>query len=81
MPHPLFEKHRATLDGALNAIRTRAYWSAYNEMPSPKVYGETAPEDGKRALRRFSANPLIWGSPDGRAGKAASIRPTTWRST
>ena len=49
MTHPLFEKHRATLDGALNAIQTRGYWAAYSEMPSPKVYGATAPEDGKRA--------------------------------
>ena len=50
MSHPLFDKHRATLDGALNAIRTRGYWSAYPEMPSPKVYGETAQEDGKKAF-------------------------------
>lgn len=50
MTHPLFDKHRATLDGALNAIRTRGYWSAYPEMPSPKVYGETAQEDGKKAF-------------------------------
>jgi phenylacetic acid degradation protein paaN len=50
MSHPLFEKHRAKLDGALNAIQTRAYWAAYNEMPSPKAYGETAPDDGKRAF-------------------------------
>ncbi|HXE39370.1 MAG TPA: phenylacetic acid degradation protein PaaN [Azonexus sp.] len=49
MSHPLLEKHRATLDGALNAIHTRGYWSAFNEMPSPKVYGETAPDDGKQA--------------------------------
>jgi phenylacetic acid degradation protein paaN len=46
----LLEKHRATLDGALNAIRTRGYWSAYNEMPSPKTYGETAADDGKQAF-------------------------------
>ena len=39
MTHPLLEKHRATLEGALNAIHTRGYWSAYNEMPSPKAYG------------------------------------------
>jgi phenylacetic acid degradation protein paaN len=50
MSHPLLDKHRATLDGALNAIATRGYWSAYNEMPSPKVYGETAPADGKSAF-------------------------------
>jgi phenylacetic acid degradation protein paaN len=49
MSHPLFEKHRATLDGALHAIATRGYWSPYSEMPSPKVYGETAAADGKAA--------------------------------
>ena len=49
MTHPLFEQHRATLDGALQAIATRGYWSPYTEMPSPKAYGETAAEDGKRA--------------------------------
>ena len=50
MSHPLLEKHRATLEGALNAIHTRGYWSAYNEMPNPKAYGETAAEDGKKAF-------------------------------
>ncbi len=50
MSHPLLEKHRATLEGALNAIHTRGYWSAYSEMPSPKAYGETAAEDGKKAF-------------------------------
>lgn len=50
MTHPLFEKHHAKLDSALNAIHTRGYWAAYNEMPSPKTYGETAPDDGKKAF-------------------------------
>lgn len=50
MTHPLFEKHRATLDAAVQAIRTRGFWTPYPEMPSPKVYGETANEDGKRAV-------------------------------
>ena len=50
MPHPLFEKHRSTLDNALKAIHGRGYWAAYNEMPSPKTYGETAPQDGKLAF-------------------------------
>ena len=50
MPHPLFEKHQATLDAAVNAIHTRGYWAAYSESPSPKVYGESAMEDGKRSF-------------------------------
>lgn len=50
MPQHLLDKHRAALDGALEAIRTRGYWSAYNEMPSPRTYGETAADDGKAAF-------------------------------
>ena len=47
MPHPLSEKHASTLQSALAAIADRGYWSAFNEMPSPKAYGETAMADGK----------------------------------
>ena len=50
MTHPLFEKHRAVLDGALGAIADRSFWAAYPEMPSPKLYGENAPAEGKRAF-------------------------------
>ena len=44
-PHPYFDRHAETLDRALTAIRERAYWSAYPESPSPRVYGETAAAD------------------------------------
>ncbi|MFF9346730.1 phenylacetic acid degradation protein PaaN [Streptomyces sp. NPDC014734] len=37
-PHLLSEKHRPTLDQALDAIRSRAYWSPHPEHP--KAYGE-----------------------------------------
>jgi phenylacetic acid degradation protein paaN len=58
MSHPLFDQHRATLESAVAALRERGYWSAYNESPSPRAYGETAQEDGRRAYeahlgRRF----------------------------
>jgi phenylacetic acid degradation protein paaN len=46
----LFARHRETLDKAREAIRTRAYFSAYPESASPKVYGETAHPDGKAAF-------------------------------
>ncbi|MFF2850102.1 phenylacetic acid degradation protein PaaN [Streptomyces sp. NPDC058001] len=36
--HQLVEKHRPVLDQALEAIRTRAYWSPHPEHP--KAYGE-----------------------------------------
>ena len=63
MSHPLLEKHRATIDGALNAIATRGYWSAYNEMPSPKAYGETAPDDGKKAFEGHLGQQFALGQP------------------
>ncbi len=61
MTHPLFERHRATLEAALEAIRTRGFWSPYPEVPSPKIYGETANDDGKAAAlghagRKFELN-------------------------
>lgn len=45
----LLDTHRALLDGALNALATRGYWTPFPEMPSPKVYGETAQADGMAA--------------------------------
>jgi phenylacetic acid degradation protein paaN len=51
MTHPLFTKHQATLDKGLAAIETRGYWSPFAEMPSPKVYGETANADGEAAFK------------------------------
>jgi phenylacetic acid degradation protein paaN len=51
MTHSLFTKHEAMLDKALSAIETRGYWSPFAEMPSPKVYGETASADGEAAFK------------------------------
>ena len=35
----LESRHRPVLEQALEAIRTRGYFSAFPESPSPKVYG------------------------------------------
>jgi phenylacetic acid degradation protein paaN len=51
MTHPLFSQHEDTLQKALAAIETRGYWSPFVEMPSPKVYGETANADGEAAFK------------------------------
>jgi len=48
--HPLFEKHRATLERALTAIAERGYWSPYPESASPRNYGEGTAEAGKAAF-------------------------------
>src|ERR687886_619235 len=46
----LFDAHHETLERAVRATRTREYYSAFNESPSPRVYGETAATDGKAAF-------------------------------
>jgi len=46
----MFEKHRATLDRAVDAIATRGYWTPYPESPSPRNYGEGAAAAGKAAF-------------------------------
>ncbi|MBE1486655.1 phenylacetic acid degradation protein PaaN [Plantactinospora soyae] len=52
-PHPFFARHADTLERALTAITERAYWSAYPESPSPRVYGETAAAEGEAAFRAY----------------------------
>lgn len=44
--HALFARHEPTLAAALKAAQERGYWSAYPEVPSGKIYGETAKDDG-----------------------------------
>lgn len=58
MAHPFFERHRATLDRALQAIAERGYWSPYPESASPKVYGEGAAEAGKAAFDALKGKPF-----------------------
>lgn len=52
-PQTLFETHEATLQKAVEACRSRAYWSAFPEMPSPRAYGETAAADGEAAFAAY----------------------------
>ncbi|MCL4761042.1 MAG: phenylacetic acid degradation protein PaaN [Burkholderiales bacterium] len=58
MTHPLFDKHEATLERALQAIAERGYWSPYPESASPKVYGEGAAEAGRAAFEALRGKPF-----------------------
>ncbi|MGW0734348.1 phenylacetic acid degradation protein PaaN [Streptomyces sp. NPDC002851] len=49
----LIEKHRPTLDQALETIRTRAYWSPHPEHP--KAYGEDGSLDAAAGKAAFDA--------------------------
>src|SRR6476619_7637280 len=59
----LFEKHRETLEAAVRATRTRAYYSAFNESPSPRVYGETAAADGQAAFEALRGSAFLLETP------------------
>lgn len=75
MSHSMFETHRKTLDDARNAIRERGYWSAFPEVPSGKIYGESAKDDGLSAFQARLNKPFaIEGQPGevGRIGKEVS---------
>ncbi|MGZ4497678.1 MAG: aldehyde dehydrogenase family protein, partial [Nocardioides sp.] len=53
-------RHRDRLDAATAACATRGYFSAFDESPSPRVYGESAAADGAAAYDAWlgSAFPL-----------------------
>ena len=70
----LFESNREVLEKALEAAENRGYWSPFPEAPSPRVYGETAAEDGKQAFEalRDSDFPLELPGADGSIGQEES---------
>ena len=53
MSTTLFSKHEHKLNDALEALQNRGFFSAYSEIPSGKIYGETAKADGLAAFERY----------------------------
>ncbi len=53
-----FDKHRETLEKAVETARTRGFWAAYPEMPSGRIYGETAKADGETGFRDMLDHPF-----------------------
>jgi phenylacetic acid degradation protein paaN len=54
-------KHRETLDRAVEAIRVRAFWTPYPEIP--KAYGEEAAAEGKAAYEGYLNRPFPLAQP------------------
>ncbi len=57
MSNAYFEAHRARLEGALDAIASRGFWSAFPEVPSGRIYGETAKAIGRAAFEDRLGSP------------------------
>lgn len=54
----LFDRHRALLNDATATLRNRGYWSPFSEIPSGKIYGETAKADGTAAFKAKLGKPF-----------------------
>jgi phenylacetic acid degradation protein paaN len=71
-------KHRATLDQAMAAFAARGHFSAYPEIPSGKIYGETAKAEAEAAFaallnRPFAEGPIRVGAERSPWGLALGI--------
>lgn len=58
MTEVLFDKHHERLAKAVAASATREHFSAFDESPSPRVYGESAAAEGKAAFDALLDNPF-----------------------
>ncbi len=71
----LLDRHRETLDQAAEALRRRAYFSAYPESPSPRVYGETAAKEGLDAYQARLGTQYDLGTPGSQGWVATETSP------
>ena len=71
----LFEKHRETFEAARKAVTERGYWSPYPEMPSGKVYGETAKTEGEQAFKDSLGKPFNLDQPGSGGEIGAEVSP------
>ncbi len=46
----LYEFYQESLERAIQAVHERSFYAHYPEPPSPKVYGESANDDGQKAF-------------------------------
>lgn len=55
------QKHRATLEAAMQAARGRVFFSAYPEAPAGRIYGETARAEAEAAFDALLHRPFAPG--------------------
>ena len=47
-----FQRHQPILDNAIQALHQRTFFAQYPEHPSPKIYGETADQEGREKFQQ-----------------------------
>ena len=73
----LWQKHRPLLEQACEAIQTRGHWTPYPEVPSGKIYGETARHDGESAFKTLSGKHFLLQGPTAKAQAGVEVSPYT----
>jgi phenylacetic acid degradation protein paaN len=69
------ERRRALLEQAVRAIHERTYFSAFPESPSPRVYGDTAADEGRQAFEALLNRRFDLGQPAARDWVATERSP------
>ena len=73
MSDAFFDRHRPRLEEAVAACAGRGYFSAFDESPSPRVYGEGAAAEGRAAYDAWLGGTFPLTTP-GAAGTVATER-------
>ncbi|MGH8966962.1 MAG: phenylacetic acid degradation protein PaaN, partial [Actinomycetes bacterium] len=75
MTKDLFAAHEETLTKAVEATRSREYFSAFNESPSPRVYGENAAAEGTAAFKALAGTTFPVSTPGAEGTVATEKSP------
>lgn len=70
-----FDQHRAMLLSAVSALASREYWTPFPEVPSGKIYGETARAEGDAAFAALSGAAFDMPGHPGQGRAGAEVSP------
>ena len=59
MQDDYFQHHKQLLEEAIEAVENRGYYAAYSEIPSGKIYGENAKQDGIEAFEGYKNSSFV----------------------
>ncbi|MFN4156626.1 MAG: phenylacetic acid degradation protein PaaN [Paracoccaceae bacterium] len=70
-----FDLHRPTLEAAVRALSCREYWTPHPEVPSGKIYGETAKAEGEAAFNALLGTDFDLPGHPGQQRAGAEVSP------
>ncbi|SNR46969.1 phenylacetic acid degradation protein PaaN [Paracoccus sediminis] len=70
-----FARHRPMLDDAVQALAARGFWTPFPEVPSGKIYGDTAKADGEAAYAALIGRDFALPGHPGQRRLGAEVSP------